>query len=106
MAQEEATFKLRVATGYAGRMPRQWGDTKTWTVDVRPSDTLAELLKKIETATGGYRVPSSPSDFLVGATPATKLVSDHTNLPDPRLEATVGQNVCSARLPHHLLPQH
>jgi hypothetical protein len=96
MSAEEGnkTFKLTVATGYSGLLPRSWGDTQKWTIDVSPTDTLADVLTKI-TAAGGRRLPPL-SSFLVAAGAHVRLVSDHGRLPDPRPEATVGENGLSA----------
>ncbi len=93
-AEENKTFKLTVATGYSGLLPRTWGDTKKWTIDVSPTDTLADVLTKI-TAAGGHGLPGL-SSFLVAAGAHVRLVSDHGRLPDPRPEATVGANGLNA----------
>jgi hypothetical protein len=88
------TFKLAVATGYSSRLPRTWGDTKKWTIDVSPTDTLADVLTKI-TAAGGHGLPPL-SSFLVAAGAHVSLEHDHGRLPDPRPEATVGANGLNA----------
>lgn len=86
-----SSFKITVATGYAGLMPRQWSDTQEWTVEVTASDSLATVIEKARAA-GAIGVPTDLSQFLVAPSTSTRLVSDHGNLRKPQLSATLAEN--------------
>jgi hypothetical protein len=87
-AQEERTFTLRVAEGSPGFL--RWTDHWTGTVEVRPSDTLAQVGQAL--ASRNQPSPEVWQSVRVAPTADTTLVWSHHALPHPYAHATVSQN--------------
>lgn len=45
-------ISLTIGSGFAGGMPRRWGDSQTWSITVDNNDTLQVIMDKLDEVAG------------------------------------------------------
>lgn len=68
----------------------RWSDTYAWTLTVRPSDTLGQVVDALQHQ--GRPTPDRLADVRVAPSADTTLMWSHTGLPHPRRDATLAEN--------------